>query len=322
MILELILAVAPAIALPGGAPVGMDYLAFDRVNERLWVPSGNTGAVNVVDVETGKLHALGGFATAPAAKAGRPNVGPSSVALGAGMAWIGNRGDDTVCAFDGKTLARRACAKLETMPDGLAYVAATHELWATTPRTRSLTIVAVTPATFGVPVRVALEGSPEGYAVDETTGRFYTNLEDKDRTVAVDVKSHKVLASWPTGCGADGPRGLALDTKRQLLFSACTDGAVALDLNRDGAIVGRLETGAGVDNLDYDPKRALLFVASSKEGTLTVARVAKTGALTSAAVVPTAKGARNAVTDARGTAYVADSPDGRIVVVPLPAELR
>src|SRR5581483_9694714 len=241
--------VAATIALPGGPPVAMDYLAIDRVNDRLWVPSGDT-------------------------------------------VWVVNRGDDALCAFDARTLARGACVKLASMPDGLAFVAGTGELWATTPRDGTLSIVG-TRGGFAAPVTLRLDGEPEGYAVDEGRGRFYTNLEDKDRTVAVDVKTRKGVASWPTGCGAEGPRGLVLDDKRQLLFSACTSGAVAMDVAHGGAAVGRIETGGGVDNLDYDAARGLLFVASPRDGTLTVARVGKTGTLTAVAVVPTAKGARN-----------------------------
>jgi len=316
--------VAATIALPGGPPVAMDYLAIDRVNDRLWVPSGNTGAINVIDLPAGKVRTLTGLPTRPASHGGRPNrgmMGPSSVAIGRDTVWVGNRGDDALCAFDARTLARGACVKLASMPDGLAFVAGTGELWATTPRDGTLTIVG-TRGGFAAPVTLRLDGEPEGYAVDEGRGRFYTNLEDKDRTVAVDVKTRKVVASWPTGCGAEGPRGLVLDDKRQLLFSACTSGAVAMDVAHGGAAVGRIETGGGVDNLDYDAARGLLFVASPRDGTLTVARVGKTGTLTAVAVVPTAKGARNPVVDARGTAYVADSPAGRIIVVPLPAGAR
>jgi hypothetical protein len=36
------LLVAASIALPGGPPVGMDYLAYDAVNGRVWVPAATT----------------------------------------------------------------------------------------------------------------------------------------------------------------------------------------------------------------------------------------------------------------------------------------
>jgi DNA-binding beta-propeller fold protein YncE len=309
---------AESIALPGGPPVGMDYLVADVAHGRIWIPAGNTGNVDVVDIATGKVTPVGGFPTAPPRRPGRPKVGPSSATAGDGAAWIGNRGDDSVCRVDPRTLTRGACRKLPSMPDGVAYVAATREVWVTTPGDRTITIVPVSKPEPGDPASIKIDGDPEGLAVDQTRGLFYTNLEDHDRTLAIDAKTRKVVASFPTGCGADGPRGLAIDTERRLLFAACTDGAVALDLAHDGKEVGRIRTGRGVDNVDYAVKPGLLLVASGADGKLTFARVEKTGALTRLGSAETAKGARCVVAGADGTAYVADSAGGRLIVVKPP----
>ena len=51
---------------------------------------------------------------------------------------------------------------------------------------------------------------------------------------------------------------------------------------------------------------------------MTIARVAPGGALSAVAIRPTAKGARNAVVDANGSAYVADSAGGALIVVKAP----
>jgi streptogramin lyase len=100
-----------------------------------------------------------------------------------------------------------------------------------------------------------------------------------------------------------------------LLFAACTDGAVSFDLGKSGKAVGRIKTGGGVDNLDYQAGKQLLYVASGRDGKLTVARVANGGAITKVASPATASGARNPVVDAAGAAYVADSAGGRLIVV-------
>jgi DNA-binding beta-propeller fold protein YncE len=310
---------AASITLPGGSPVGMDYLAYDPSTGRVWVPAGNTGNVDVVDTATGKITVLGGFPTAPAHRPGRPNMGPSSATIGDGAVWVGNRGDNKLCSFDARTLARGACIQLASMPDGLAYVAGTHELWATTPRDHSITIVDVKGKAPAPPAVIPIDGSPEGYAVDGARGLFYTNLEDKDATIALDIKTRKQVARWSPGCGAEGPRGLALDGPRRLLFVACTHGAVTLDLASGGKVTGRLRTGGGVDNIDYQAAKRLLYVASANDGTLTVARVSDGGELSAVATVPTAKGARNPVVDAKGTAYVTDALGGKIIVVAYPA---
>jgi DNA-binding beta-propeller fold protein YncE len=314
---------AASIALPGGPPVGMDYLAYDAANGRVWVPAGNTGNVDVIDVATGKVTPVGGFPTAPSTRPGRPNRGPSSAAVGDGQIWIGDRADDSVCAVDARTLARGRCMHLPSAPDGLAYVAATHELWVTTPREQSVTVVDVSGKSPGPPAAIKVPGNPEGVAVDAGRGLFYTNLEDKDRTLEIDVRRREVVASWPAGCNSEGPRGLALDPGRRLLFVACTDGAVAQDLARRGKPAGRLKTGGGVDNIDYAGAPGLLLVASGRDATLTTARVSPAGALTAIGSAPTAPGARCVVAASDGTGYVADSAGGRLIVVkPPPAPPR
>jgi DNA-binding beta-propeller fold protein YncE len=306
--------VAAAITLPGGPPVGMDYLAYDPATNRVWVPAGNTGNVDVVDVATGRVSTIGGFATTAPRRPDRPRMGPSSATVADGVVWIGSRGDNQLHGFDATTLAPRGVVSLSSMPDGLSYVATTRELWVTTPRDGTITITSTGVAAAAV-ATIKLDGSPEGFAVDAARGLFYTNLEDKDRTLAIDVRTRKVTASWPSGCGAEGPRGLALDADRRWLFVACTNGAGVFDLGRSAKSLGRLKTGGGVDNVDYDPRGRFLFVASAKDGNLVVAHIEDSGAPVSVATLPTARGARNPVLDGRGKAYVEDAVDGRLLIV-------
>jgi len=308
------------LALPGAPATGgvfMDYIAYDRQHHRLWVPAGNTGSVDVVDTASDRITRVEGFPTAEFERGGtKRTVGPSSATVGEGVVYVGNRGDSSVCAVDAATLQKGACFKLDSMPDGLAYVAATREVWATTPRDKSLVILDASSAgTLTAKARVSLEGSPEGYAVDDGRGVFYTNLEDKDRTLSIDIRSRKVTATWLPECGEQGPRGLAIDTRRNFLMVACTGGVHVLDAGHDGKILSRLDTGAGVDNIDYVPSRHELYVAAGRAAKLTVARLDDHGQLTPVASVDTAAGARNAVASEEGVAYLTHSPEGRLLVV-------
>jgi len=300
------------IALPGGPPVGMDYLAYDAVTARLWVPAGNTGRVDVLDTRSGKLEVIDHV---PTAQRGERSVGASAATVGDGVAYVGNRADSTVCAFDAKSLAHRGCITLSSSPDGLAYVATTKEVWVTTPKDLSVAVLDVkstgAPRLAGT---IKLEGKPEGYAVDTQRGIFYTNLENKDRTVAMDVHTRQVVATWKPDCGEAGPRGLALDEGRRQLFVACTDRIKTLDAT-NGVLLSELATGGGVDNIDYLTSRRLVYAASGQEARLTVAAVGDDGALTVASTSKTAEGCRTVVVDNAGTAYLPDSRGGRLVVV-------
>jgi DNA-binding beta-propeller fold protein YncE len=308
-----------SIALPGGAagPVMMDYIAYDRANKRVWVPAGNTGKVDVIDAASGRVTPIEGFATQEIERKGKKRtVGPSSATVGDGLVYVGNRGDFTVCAFAAQSLKKGACAKLDSMPDGLAYVASAKELWVTTPRDQSLSVLdASNPETLTVKTKMTFEGEPEGFAVDDGRGIFYTNLEDKDRTLAIDIKTHQVIKTWMPGCGEDGPKGLAHDHALDLLFVACADQVKVLDAGHDGKILSTLATGDGVDNIDYVEARHQLFVGAAKAAKLTVAAVDAHGTLTAQAVVPTALGARNAAATDAGSAYLTCAPEGKILVV-------
>ena len=141
--------------------------------------------------------------------------------------------------------------------------------------------------------------------MDAKRGRFYTNMEDKDQTLAIDLKTHKTVATWNPSCGKEGPHGLRLDATDGHLFVACSTLAEVLDVGHDGAILSMVDTGDGVDDIDYAPATHMLYVGAAKAAKLTIARADQSGHLTSVAQVPTQAGARNAVVTKDGTVYLA-----------------
>lgn len=311
------------IALPGAsdAGIGMDYIAYDPHNGLVWVPAGNTGAVDVIDVKTGDVKQLANFPTAEMGSGARKRVvGPSSVTIANETAYIGDRADSSVCAINSRTLARGVCHHLDSMPDGLAYVARTNEVWVTTPRDKSIRILDAT--TLDEKAKLTFDGNPEGFAVDAKRNRFYTNLEDKDLTLAIDLKSHKTTATWKPACGEDGPHGIRIDEATGFLFVACSAKAEVLDAGHQGAVLSVVDTGDGVDDIDYAPATHLLYVGAPKASQLTIARVDAHGNLTVVAKVPTHAGARNGVVTKDGTVYLAHSSQGGlsdiVVVSPNP----
>ena len=308
-----------SIVLPGAPPegVGMDYLAYDPIRHRVWVPAGNTGSVDVVDTTSGRVARVEGFATAQVERRGlKRTVGPSSATVGEGVIYVGNRGDSSVCAVGAESLRVGPCVRLESLPDALAYVAATREVWVTTPRDKSIMVIdAAAAGTLTRTAKISLDGKPEGFAVDDGRGVFYTNLEDKDRTLSIDTRSRRVTRAWTAGCGEDGPKGLALDHGLAFLLVACRDRVRVLDAGHDGKLLSTIEVGDGIDNIDYVERRHELYAAAARAATLTIARLDARGRLTPLAIVATVSGARNAVATDEGTAYLTDSPEGKILVV-------
>ena len=318
------------LSLPGATGlVTLDYFAWDRSTEKLWVPAGNLGSVDVIDGKTDEITRITGFQTKEIELKGRKVViGPTSATVGKGVVYVGNRADASICLIDARTAKLGDCIRIASpsegiaaAPDGVVYVAPTEELWVTRGAPplgipspdQSITILDASSSKLKLKGKIPLGGSAEGYAVDERRGLFYTNLEESKQTIAIDVQQRKIVSRWQSGC--DEARGLALDKARRLLFVACSDRVVSLNVGNDGQVVGSISTGDGLDNIDYSEEQRTLYAAASKAATLTIAEVGDRGDLKSIAVVPTTIGARGVVAGKLGTAYVADPVRGRILKV-------
>ena len=301
-----------SVPLPGGPPVDMDYLAYDAASRRLFIPAGNTGKVDVLDTSSGKLSSMDGW---PTAQAGNRLQGPSAATVGGRYLYVGNRADSSICAVELASLARKGCITMPSPPDGVFFVAPTREVWVTLPRQGSLQVLGLAdPAAPVLAGTIALEGEPEGYAVDEQRGLVFTNLRNKDKTLVIDARTRKTLAAHEPGCGTTGPRGIAVDPEKRLLFVACAAGGVKA-LDAAGKILGEVKTGEGVDNIDYLATRRRIYVASGKEGTLTVAEAKADGTLKPVFTAKTAPGGRTVIVDGAGAAYVPDSKEGRLILI-------
>jgi DNA-binding beta-propeller fold protein YncE len=319
------------LRLPGATGlVTLDYFAYDEQNARLWVPAGNLGVVAVIDEDTDKITSVGGFQTREVVLPDRKRVmGPSSVSIGDGVVYIGNRADSSICVINSATLNLAGCspiadpsAGLASAPDAVVYVSTTKELWVTTgapplgvpAADQSLLILdASNPKHLKQKMRLALGASAEGYAVDEKHGLFYTSLEEHGETVAIDLRRKQIVSRWHSGC--DEPHGVALDKERRFLFVACAGRVIALDAAHEGKVLGSILTGDGLDNIDYSQSQKTVYAAASVAGTLTIASVDDRGGMTAVALIPTAKGARSVIAGNRSTAYLIDPFSASILKV-------
>ena len=316
------------ISLPGASGVvALDYFAYDRSTAKLWVPASNTGNVDVIEGNSDAVSQVSGFKTGEVDLRGRKVVlGPTAVSVGDGVVYIGNRGDSSLCVIDAQSLKRVECLEVApasagpaSAPDGIVYVAAVRELWITTgappigipSADKTIQVFDVSePRHAKWKLKIPLDGSAEGYAVDNQRGLFYTNIEEAGKTVAIDVRSHKVVAEWKIHHDL---QGLALGSARGFLFVACGDHVVSLDVAHGGKVVDSIVTGSGLDNIDFASEQKLLYAAASVTATLSVIEVTDDGKFHLQALVPTAKGARGVIAGKGRTAYLIDPVDGRIL---------
>ena len=306
--------VATPYPLPGASgPAFLDLIAYDPSTSRVWVPVGVTGTVDVFDTGSRTFTRVEGFKTEVREANGKKRtLGPSAASVGEGFVYVGNRATNEVCPVDAKVLKVGKCVKLPSAIDVVGYVARAREVWVTEPKEGALVVLdASNPAALAVKTTIKTEGAPECHAVDEDRGLFFTNLEDKESTIVLDVKTHQITASWKPGCGSEGPRGLAFDKVHDFLVVACTDHLQVLDAGHGGLRLGTLDVGPGIDDIDLSGGK--VYAAASKAAKLVVASLDGQGQLAVVATGETSEGARNAVADATGTVYVADSPGARLL---------
>ncbi len=304
-----------SILLPGGTGgVGFDDLMYSPRLDRVVVPAGRTGDLDLLSPSKGTLTAIPGFSkAAPESRGHGESV--TSVCEGQGYLFATDRTSKTVNVVAPATKKIVASAKLAGGPDYVRYVGSTHELWITEPRQERIEIFKLTGGKVPTPVHEAfikVPGGPESLVLDPALGRAYTNLW-KNETIAIDVSGRKIAARWPNGCS--GSRGLALDAKDGFLFVGCAEGgASVLDVAHGGKILDHAKAGSGVDIIAYAPALRHLYVPGARSATLTVFGVSKGGRLTRLGTVPTARGAHGAAAGA-GRVFVPVPSSGRVLVI-------
>jgi YVTN family beta-propeller protein len=262
-----------------GSPGGWDYIAVGP-DSRIYVSHGTQ--VNILDQRTG--DSLGVI----------PNTtGVHGIAFDAahGKGYTSNGRLNNVTVFDLKTTAILGQIATGQNPDAIMYEPFSKTIITCNGRSHDLSVIDA--ATGQVTSTITLDGKPET-AVSDENGRIYINIEDKNKITAVDMRTKTVIASWPLG--AEGPTGLAIDTKTKRLFAGCDKQLVVMDA-ANGSVVTKLPIGDGCDGVAFDSSLGLVF-ASCGEGKLTVIKEGDAASFRVIDNVPTKRSARTCTVDA------------------------
>ena len=276
-----------------GGEGGTDYVTAEPGTSRVFVSRGTH--VMVIDGATGKV--LGDIPDTPRthgiALAPKWNHGFTT-----------NGGDSTVTMFDLKTLApikkiRVASGGL----DGIMYDDFSDRIILTNHSRPIGTATAIDARTGEIVGEAQLEDdAPEGAASDGK-GRIFVNNESKNTIQVIDVKTMKVLSSWPLA-PCDGPTGIAFDRASNRIFSGCGKTSVAIDPT-SGKVVATIANGDGVDALGWDASEKLIYIPAGRDSNVTVVRQDSPDKYTVIATVPTMRGAKTiAVDPVRHIAYL------------------
>src|SRR6266568_3584994 len=191
-----------------------------------------------------------------------PRTHGIALAPKSGRGFITNGGDSTVTMFDLKTLA--VIKKIPVSTGGLDGTAQLED------------------------------NSPEGAASDGK-GKIFVNNEGTSTLQVLDVKTMKVLASWPLA-PCEGPTGIAYDRTTNRIFSGCGKTSVVVD-PVTGKIVATIANGDGVDALGWDPTEKLIYIPAGRDSNVTVVHEDAPDKYTVVATVTTMRGAKTISVD-------------------------
>lgn len=304
-----------ALPMPGGAQgIGFDDLRFSPKLNRVLVPAGRTGSIDLVNPDDLSVTAIGGFSTQGKFEGGH-GEGTTSVDEGRGFLFASDRTSGELVVVDpavGKAVGR---AKLSSGPDYVRWIEATGEVWVTQPDQERIEIFRFEKGEPRRPIAAGflpVPGGPESLIVDSAHGRAFTNSW-KGTTMALDLASRRVVATWPNACV--GSRGLALDPGQGFLFVGCAEGKAVVLQTSTGQPISTLSAGNGVDIIDFDPKLSHLYFPGGKSATMSILGVSREGKLSLLETLPTAAGGHCVVADLHGKAYVCDPAKGRLLVI-------
>ena len=270
-----------------GGEGGWDYITSDPDSHRLYVT--RSTHTMVIDADSGKTIADITGQKRSHGVALVPSVGRGFISDGGG--------DGQIVIFDLKTNA--VLGNVPALPDadGIIYDESSNRVLAVSGDKGALMALApdADPATARIEPPIELGGGPEFLAADGA-GKAYINLEDKDLVAVVDLKQRKVIARWPVAPGGT-PVGMAIDTRKRLLFIGCRNPQKMIVMDADtGKVLADLPIGSGVDATKFDGKEAF---ASCRDGKLTVVKETAPGRFEIVATVATKPGARTMTVDPR-----------------------
>jgi hypothetical protein len=302
------------IALPHGTPgIGFDDLRFSPSLDKVLVPAGRSGRLDVVDPQSRNVIDIAGFSE-QARYAGGHDYSVTSADAGVGVLYAIDRTTQRLAIIDLASRAIVYSVPLAAHPDYVRYLEPTQEVWISEPEAEQLEIFSVGGKDRrAMPIaKVAVHGGPESLVIDPSRSRVYTNLW-RGVTVAIDAHSRGIVARWNNGCRSS--RGIALDEQRGFVIAACAEGKASVLDVRDGHPVSDIETGAGVDIIDFDPQKRHVYIPSADTATMFVASLSADGRLALTGSVATARDAHCVTSDRQGNAYVCDPAHGRLLVI-------
>ena len=242
--------------IPVSGDYGWDYASADTESRRLYV--GHDREVVVINLDTDAVvGTVGGGADMHGAAAAREF----------GRGFISQSNPGSVVIFDLKTLARIAEVPVGKDPNLIMFDHKTGRVFTADRGDQQVT--AIDAKTGRVVGTIGPLGGRTEHGVSDEKGHMFLNLQDKGLLLRIDAQALKVLDTWSVApCGQ--PSAMDMDKEHERVFIGCRSGVFAAIDGNSGHVVATLPIGPGVDALEFDSAKGLIYVSSGGDGSLSI----------------------------------------------------
>jgi DNA-binding beta-propeller fold protein YncE len=288
------------IPIPGDS--GWDYITADSEGRRLYIPHGTE--VVVLDLESGEI--VGRIL-------GQKGVHGVAVARDFGHGFISATDPGSVTMFDLKTLVVLNKESVGNDPNGIIYDPLTKRVFSADRGSKRVTAIDAKTGKIAGTVE-NLGGRTEHLASDQA-GHVFLNMQDVGKLHKLDVRTFKIAETWDLTPICVQPSSMDMDTAHNRVFIGCRGGgasqppASALFAVVDaasGKIVATQPIGLGVDALEFDAAKGLIYVSTGGgDGALSIFHEDSPDKYSLVQNVKTLPGARTMALDHKtGTVYL------------------
>jgi DNA-binding beta-propeller fold protein YncE len=238
--------------LPIAGDYGWDYASTDSEGRRLYV--GHDKEVVIIDLDSNKI--IGSIA-------GGSDMHGAAVAREFGRGFISESNPGSVVIFDLKTMKRMAEVPVGKDPN---LIMVDHKTARVFTADRGDKQVSAIDAKTGKVVGTIgpFDGRTE-HGVSDEKGHMFLNLQDKGLLLRLDTQALKLLNTWNVApCGQ--PSSMDMDKQHERVFIGCRSGVFAAVNGETGNVITTLPIGPGVDALEFDAARRLIYVSSGGGG--------------------------------------------------------
>ena len=238
--------------IPVAGDYGWDYAATDSEGRRLYV--GHDKEVVVISLDTDAVVGTIG---------GGEDMHGAAIAREIGKGFISESNPGSVVIFDLTTLKKIAEVPVGRDPN---LIMVDHRTGRVFTADRGDKQVSAIDAKTGKVIGTVgpFDGRTE-HGVSDEKGHMFLNLQDKGFLLRIDTQALRVLDTWNVApCGQ--PSAMDMDTRTERVFIGCRSGVFAAVDGNTGKLTATLPIGPGVDALEFDPAKDLIYVASGGDG--------------------------------------------------------